>query len=95
MYCNNCKSFVGGKTYSVFSYSTEPPETICELCGSDDLEDSEDCPYCDEQKRTDQDMCYNCQEAFDSIVNDAIVAIEKELCIDYKEAVYLLERKEY
>lgn len=95
MYCNNCKSFVEGKTYGVSPDSIEPPETVCELCGSDDIEDSEDCPYCDEQKRTDQDMCDNCQEAFDSIVNDAIVAIEKELCIDYKEAVYLLERKEY
>ncbi len=95
MYCNNCKSFVEGKTYEVGPESIDPPETVCEVCGSDDLEDSEDCPYCDEQKRTDQDMCDDCQEAFDSIVNDAIVAIEKELCIDYKEAVYLLERKEY
>ena len=95
MYCNNCKSFVEGQTYEVGPESIEPPETVCELCGSDDIEDSEDCPYCDEQKRTDQDMCDDCQEAFDSIVNDAIVAIEKELCIDYKEAVYLLERKEY
>ena len=84
-----------GKTYEVGPESIDPPETICELCGSDNLEDSEDCPYCDEQKRTEQDMCDDCQEAFDSIVNDAIVAIEKELCIDYKEAVYLLERKEY
>lgn len=95
MYCNDCKSFIDGKTYGVSSDSIEPPETVCELCGSDDIEDSEDCPYCDEQKRTDQDMCDNCQEAFDSIVNDAIVAIEKELCINYKEATYLLERKEY
>ena len=95
MYCNNCKSFVDGKTYEVGPESIDPPETVCEVCGSDDIEDSEDCPYCDEQKRTDQDMCDDCQEAFDSIVNDAIVAIEKELCIDYKEAVYLLERKEY
>ena len=95
MYCNDCKSFIDGKTYSVSPDSIEPPETVCELCGSDDIEDSEDCPYCDGQKRTDQDMCDDCQEAFDSIVNDAIVAIEKELCIDYKEAVYLLERKEY
>jgi len=94
-YCNNCKSFVEGKTYGVSSDSIDPPETVCEVCGSDDLEDSEDCPYCEQQKRTDQDMCDDCQEAFDSIVNDAIVAIEKELCIDYKEAVYLLERKEY
>ena len=95
MYCNNCKSFVEGKTYEVGPESIDPPETVCEVCGSDDLEDSEDCPYCEQQKRTEQDMCDDCQEAFDSIVNDAIVAIEKELCIDYKEAVYLLERKEY
>ena len=94
-YCNDCREFVTGKTYEVGPESIEPPETICEICGSDDIEDSEDCPYCDEQKRTDQDMCDNCQEAFDSIVNDAIVAIEKELCINYKEATYLLERKEY
>jgi len=94
-YCESCKSFVEGKTYEVGPESIDPPETICELCGSDDLEDSEDCPYCEQQKRTDNDMCDDCQEAFDSIVNDAIVAIEKELCIDYKEAVYLLERKEY
>jgi len=95
MYCNNCKSFVGGKTYGVLSDSIEPPETVCELCGSDDLEDSEDCPYCDEQKRTDQDMCDTCQKAFDEIVSNAISEIEKEFLIDYKEAVYLLERKEY
>ena len=94
-YCESCKSFVEGKTYEVGPESIDPPETVCEVCGSDDLEDSEDCPYCEQQKRTDQDMCDDCQEAFDSIVNDAIVAIEKELCIDYKEAVYLLERKEY
>ena len=94
-YCESCKSFVDGKTYEVGPESIDPPETICELCGSDNLEDSEDCPYCEQQKRTEQDMCDDCQEAFDSIVNDAIVAIEKELCIDYKEAVYLLERKEY
>ena len=95
MYCNNCKSFVGGKTYEVGSESIEPPETVCELCGSDDIEDSEDCPYCDEQKRTEQDMCDTCQEAFDEIVSNAIAEIEKEFLIDYKEAVYLLERKEY
>jgi len=94
-YCESCKSFVEGKTYEVGPESIDPPETVCEVCGSDDLEDSEDCPYCEQQKRTEQDMCDDCQEAFDSIVNDAIVAIEKELCIDYKEAVYLLERKEY
>lgn len=95
MYCNNCKSFVTGKTYEVGPESIEPPETVCELCGSDNLEDSEDCPYCEEQKRTDQDMCDDCQEAFDEIVSNAISEIEKEFSIDYKEAVYLLERKEY
>jgi len=94
-YCNDCRDFVTGKTYGVLSESTEPPETICELCGSDDIEDSEDCPYCDEQKRTDQDMCDNCQEQFDRIIRNAITEIEKEFLIDYKEAVYLLERKEY
>jgi len=95
MYCNCCKSFVQGKTYGVSFDSETPPTTICELCGSDDLEDSEDCPYCDKQKRTDQDMCVSCQEAFDEIVSNAISEIEKEFLIDYKEAVYLLERKEY
>ena len=94
-YCNDCREFVTGKTYEVGPESIDPPETVCELCGSDDLEDSEDCPYCDEQKRTDQDMCDNCQEQFDRIVSNAIAEIEKEFLIDYKEAVYLLERKEY
>jgi len=94
-YCNDCREFVNGKTYEVGPESAEPPETVCELCGSDDIEDSEDCPYCDEQKRTDQDMCDNCQEQFDRIVRNAIAEIEKEFLIDYKEAVYLLERKEY
>ena len=95
MYCNNCQSFIEGQTYEVGPESIEPPETVCELCGSDDIEDSEDCPYCDEQKRTDQDMCDTCQETFDEIVSNAIAEIEKEFLIDYKEAVYLLERKEY
>lgn len=95
MYCNNCKSFIEGQTYEVGPESIDPPETVCEVCGSDDIEDSEDCPYCDEQKRTDQDMCDNCQEQFDRIVSNAIAEIEKEFLIDYKEAVYLLERKEY
>jgi len=95
MYCNTCKAFVTGKTYEVGPESIEPPETVCELCGSDDIEDSEDCPYCDEQKRTDQDMCDDCQEKFDEIVSNAILEIEKEFLIDYNEAVYLLERKEY
>lgn len=95
MYCNNCKSFVDGKTYEVGPESAEPPETVCELCGSDNIEDSEDCPYCDEQKRTDQDMCDTCQDKFDEIVSNAVLEIEKEFLIDYKEAVYLLERKEY
>ena len=94
-YCESCKSFVEGKTYEVGPESIDPPETVCEVCGSDDLEDSEDCPYCDEQKRTDQDMCDNCQEQFDRIIRNAIAEIEKEFLIDYKEAVYLLERKEY
>ena len=94
-YCNDCRDFVTGKTYEVGPESIEPPETICELCGSDNLEDSEDCPYCEEQKRTDQDMCDDCQEKFDEIVSNAIAEIENELRIDYEEAVYLLERKEY
>jgi len=94
-YCESCKSFVDGKTYEVGPESIDPPETVCEVCGSDDLEDSEDCPYCEEQKRTEQDMCDDCQEKFDRIVSNAIAEIENELCIDYKEAVYLLERKEY
>lgn len=94
-YCNDCREFVTGKTYEVGPESIEPPETVCELCGSDDIEDSEDCPYCEEQKRTDQDMCDDCQEKFDEIVSNAILEIEKEFLIDYKEAVYLLERKEY
>ena len=95
MYCNNCQSFIEGQTYEVGPESIDPPETVCELCGSDDIEDSEDCPYCDEQKRTDQDMCDDCQEKFDRIISNAIAEIEKEFLIDYKEAVYLLERKEY
>jgi len=94
-YCESCKSFVEGKTYEVGPESIDPPETVCEVCGSDDLEDSEDCPYCEQQKRTDQDMCDDCQEKFDEIVSNAISEIEKEFLIDYKEAVYLLERKEY
>ena len=94
-YCNDCRDFVTGKTYEVGPESTEPPETVCDLCGSDNIEDSEDCPYCDGQKRTDQDMCDDCQEKFDRIVGNAIAEIENEFSIYYKEAVYLLERKEY
>ena len=76
-YCNDCREFVTGQTYEVGPESTEPPETICDICGSDDIEDSEDCPYCDEQKRTEQDMCDNRQEKFDRIVGNAIAEIEK------------------
>ena len=94
-YCNDCREFVTGKTYEVGPESTEPPETVCEFCGSDDIEQADNCPYCGDPIRSEQDMCDDCQEKFDRIVRNAIAEIEKEFLIDYKEAVYLLERKEY
>lgn len=92
-YCNDCNSFVEGKTYGVSSESIDPPETVCELCGSEDIEAAKDCPYCDGYMRYEDDMCEDCEKSLDGIISEAIKSIEEEFLIDYKEAKYILTNR--
>ena len=90
-YCNDCRDFVDGKTYEAGPESIDPPETVCEVCGSDDIEPADSCPYCGDPIRSDQDMCDGCRKTAEEIIKKAVSEIEKILDVSNKTAKELLE----
>ena len=91
MYCNNCQSFIEGQTYEVGPESIEPPETVCEVCGSDDIEQTDNCPCCGDPIRIEQDMCDGCRKTAEEIIKKAVSEIEKILDVSSKTAKQILE----
>ena len=90
-YCNDCREFVTGQTYEVGPESTEPSETVCEVCGSDDIEQTDSCPYCGDPIRSDQDMCDGCRKTAETIIKKAVYEIETVFAVSNKTAKELLE----
>ena len=90
-YCNDCREFVTGKTYEVGPESTEPSETVCEVCGSDDIEPADSCPYCGDPIRSDQDVCDGCQKTADTILGEAIRKIGTAFDVSHRSAKQILE----
>ena len=90
-YCNDCREFVTGKTYEVGPESIDPPETLCDVCGSDDIEPADNCPYCGDPIRSEQDMCDGCRKTAEEIIKKAASEIEKSLDVSNKIAKQILE----
>ena len=90
-YCNDCREFVTGKTYEVGPDSTEPSETVCEVCGSDDIEQTDNCPYCGDPIRIEQDMCDGCRKTAETIIKNAVYEIETAFAISNKTAKEIFE----
>ena len=90
-YCNDCRDFVNGKTYEVGPESTEPSETVCEICGSDDIEPADSCPYCGDPIRSDQDMCEGCRKTAETIIKNAVYEIETAFTVSNKTAKEIFE----
>jgi predicted amidophosphoribosyltransferase len=90
-YCNDCREFVTGKTYEVGPESIEPPETVCEFCGSDDIEQADNCPYCGDPIRSEQDMCDGCRETAENIIKKAVSEIESVFLVSSRTAKQILE----
>ena len=90
-YCNDCREFVTGKTYEVGPESTEPSETVCEVCGSDDIELANSCSCCGDPIRSDQDVCDGCWKIAETIIKKAVSEIEKILDVSNKTAKQILE----
>lgn len=90
-YCNDCRDFVDGKTYEVGPESTEPPETVCEFCGSDDIEQADNCPCCGDPIRSEQDMCDGCRETAENIIKKAVSEIESVFLVSSRTAKQILE----
>ena len=90
-YCNDCREFVTGKTYEVGPESVDPPETLCDVCGSDDIEPADSCPYCGDPIRSDQDMCDGCRKTAETILGEAICKIGTAFDVSHRAAKQILE----
>lgn len=95
-YCRECDSFIEGKVVSGGYESVDPPYLVCEICGSDDLEDANRCQACGDYYPTYQegssiDYCQNCIEFARDRYSALVDNIASEFNFKRNEAIDLIQ----
>ena len=63
-FCNDCGAITEGKERAEMIDGWSRPYTVCEYCGSEDIEDAERCPLCGKWHEQDplHSECEDCRE---------------------------------
>lgn len=68
-FCRECGAITEGKERAEMIDGWSCPYTVCEYCGSEDIEEAERCPVCGEWH--EEDLCYSeCEECHARIFDD-------------------------